>query len=58
MSRGFSVAAAVKAADTAVKSAAVSMMNLRIGTGIGGKSFVVISGRYRGFEIRFEGGFR
>lgn len=40
----FSVAAAVKAADTAVKSAAVSIMNLRIGTGIGGKSFVVISG--------------
>ena len=32
----FSVTAAIKAADTAVKTAAVSIANLRIGTGIGG----------------------
>lgn len=40
----FSVAAAIKAADIAVKSAAVSIANLRIGTGIGGKSFMLITG--------------
>lgn len=40
----FSVASAVLAADLAVKTSNVSILNLRLGTGIGGKSFVMLSG--------------
>jgi len=40
----FSVTASVYAADAAVKAADVNLLDVRLGTGIGGKSFVVLSG--------------
>lgn len=40
----FSVTASIYAADAAVKAADVTLMDIRLGTGIGGKSFVVLSG--------------
>ncbi|MGN1169479.1 MAG: BMC domain-containing protein [Acutalibacteraceae bacterium] len=40
----FSVTAAVYASDAAVKAADVRLMDVRLGTGIGGKSFVVLTG--------------
>lgn len=40
----FSVAASLSAADIAVKAAIVELMDIRLGTGIGGKSFVVLTG--------------
>ncbi len=40
----FSVTASVYAADAAVKAAEVTLMDVRLGTGIGGKSFVVLTG--------------
>lgn len=40
----FSVTAAVYAADAAVKAAEVNLMDVRLGTGIGGKSFVILTG--------------
>ena len=40
----FSVAAAVIAADAAVKAADVELMEIRLGRGLGGKSFVVLCG--------------
>ena len=40
----FSVTASVYAADAAVKAAQVTLMDVRLGTGIGGKSFVVLTG--------------
>lgn len=40
----YSVTAAVYAADAAVKAAEVSLIDVRLGTGIGGKSFVVLTG--------------
>ena len=40
----FSVTSAVQAADVAVKAADVELVDLRLGLGIGGKSFVVLTG--------------
>ena len=40
----FSVTSSLTAADAAVKAATVELIDVRLGTGIGGKSFVVISG--------------
>ncbi len=40
----FSVTAAVYASDAAVKAADVNLIDVRLGTGIGGKSFVVLTG--------------
>lgn len=40
----FSVAAAVTAADAAVKAAGITLIEIRLGTGIGGKSFVTFTG--------------
>ncbi|MDR2551587.1 MAG: BMC domain-containing protein [Treponema sp.] len=40
----YSVMSSIMAADTAVKSANVDLVDLRLGTGIGGKSFVVLTG--------------
>jgi microcompartment protein CcmL/EutN len=40
----YSVTSSILAADTAVKSANVELVDIRLGTGIGGKSFVVITG--------------
>jgi microcompartment protein CcmL/EutN len=46
----FSVASAIIAADTAVKSANVELIDVRLGTGIGGKSFVVLTGELNAVE--------
>lgn len=40
----FSVTAAVYAADAAVKAADVQLLDVRLGAGIGGKSFVILTG--------------
>ncbi len=40
----FSVTASVYGADAAVKTANVDLVEVRLGTGIGGKSFVVLTG--------------
>lgn len=40
----FSVTGAISAADAAVKAANVSLIEIRLGTGIGGKSFVTMTG--------------
>ena len=40
----FSVTASIYGADAAVKAADVTLMDVRLGTGIGGKSFVVLTG--------------
>ena len=40
----FSIASAVLAADAAAKAAEVDLVDVRLGTGIGGKSFVVLTG--------------
>jgi len=40
----FSVTSSIIAADSAVKAAQVELIDVRLGTGIGGKSFVVVSG--------------
>jgi len=40
----YSVANALLAADTAVKTSSVQLVDVRLGTGIGGKSFVVLTG--------------
>jgi microcompartment protein CcmL/EutN len=40
----FSVTNALLAADTAVKKSSVELVDVRLGTGIGGKSFVVLTG--------------
>lgn len=40
----FSVTASLYGADAAVKAADVTLLEVRLGTGIGGKSFVVLTG--------------
>ena len=40
----FSLAAAVQCADAAVKAAAVELVELRLGRGMGGKSFFLLTG--------------
>lgn len=40
----FSVTASIYGADAAVKAADVTLLEVRLGTGIGGKSFVVLTG--------------
>ncbi len=40
----FSITASIVGADTAVKASTVSLLDIRLGTGIGGKSYVVLTG--------------
>jgi microcompartment protein CcmL/EutN len=46
----FSLAAAVQAADTCVKAAAVELLEVRLARGMGGKSFVTLSGEVAAVE--------
>lgn len=46
----FSVTAAVYGADAAVKAADVTLLDVRMGTGIGGKSYVVLTGQVSAVE--------
>ncbi len=41
----FSLASAILAADCAVKSAAVELIEVRLGRGLGGKAFVILTGK-------------
>ena len=46
----FSVTASILGADAAVKAADVTLLEVRLGTGIGGKSFVVLTGEVAAVE--------
>lgn len=46
----FSITAAIYAADAAVKAAEVTLLDVRLGLGIGGKSFVVLTGEVAAVE--------
>ena len=46
----FSVTAAVYAADAAAKAADVTLLDIRLGVGIGGKSFAVLTGEVAAVE--------
>lgn len=52
----FSVTASICGADAAVKAADVTLMEVRLGTGIGGKSFVVMTGDVSAVKEGVEAG--
>lgn len=52
----FSVTGAITAADAAVKAANVSLIEIRLGTGIGGKSFVTMTGDVAAVEESVKAG--
>ncbi|MDD2981706.1 MAG: BMC domain-containing protein [Hespellia sp.] len=52
----FSVTAAITAADAAVKAANVELIEVRLGTGIGGKSFVTLTGDVGAVEMSVRSG--
>jgi microcompartment protein CcmL/EutN len=54
----FSITAAVYGADAAAKSADVQLIDVRLGTGIGGKSFVVLTGDVAAVEAAIYAGTR
>ncbi|MCC8026781.1 MAG: BMC domain-containing protein [Clostridium sp.] len=54
----FSVTGAIIASDAAVKAASVSLIEIRLGTGIGGKSFVTFTGDVGAVEESAEAGAR
>lgn len=54
----FSIAAAVSAADSAVKTAQVDLIEIRLGVGIGGKSFVTLTGDIGSVSEAIEAGAR
>lgn len=52
----FCIAAAVSAADRAVKAADISLLSIRLGIGIGGKSFVTLTGDVAAVKEAVEAG--
>ena len=52
----FSVTAAIYAADAAVKTADVNLIELRTGIGIGGKSYVTLTGTVSAVEAAVKAG--
>ncbi len=52
----FSIAGAIIAADSAVKAANVTLLEIRLGTGIGGKSFVTLTGDVGAVEAAVAAG--
>ena len=52
----FSVTEAIYAADSAVKAADVTLIDVRLATGIGGKSFVVLTGDVSAVESSVKAG--
>lgn len=46
----FSIAEALQAADSAVKAADVDLLDIRLGAGVGGKSFVLLTGETAAVE--------
>lgn len=54
----FSITASIMGADSAVKAADVTILDIRLGTGIGGKSFVVLTGDTASVTEAVENGAR
>ena len=52
----FSITAAVYGADAAVKAANVTLLDVRLGMGLGGKSFVVMTGDVASVKASVEAG--
>ncbi|WP_066647842.1 BMC domain-containing protein [Christensenella timonensis] len=52
----FSLAAAVMAADASVKAADVRLIEVRLGRGMGGKSFVLLTGEVAAVEAAVKAG--
>ena len=52
----FNITASILAADCAVKASAVTLVDVRLGTGLGGKSFVVLTGDTAAVEEAVERG--
>ena len=52
----FSIAAAIVAADTAVKAGDVDLIEIRLGLGIGGKSFITLTGEVSAVKAAVEAG--
>ncbi|MCI6018055.1 MAG: BMC domain-containing protein [Clostridiales bacterium] len=52
----YSVTASVYAADAAVKAADVDLIDVRLGTGIGGKSFVILTGEVAAVRASVDAG--
>lgn len=50
----FSLASSIQAADTAVKAADVDLIEVRLGRGMGGKSFVIITGDVAAVEAAVQ----
>ncbi len=52
----FSIASSIVAADTAAKTAEVTILEVRLGLGIGGKSFVTLSGTVSAVQAAINAG--
>ena len=52
----FSITASVYAADAAVKAADVDLLEVRLGSGIGGKSFVLLTGEVSSVKASIDAG--
>lgn len=52
----YSVTASIYGADAAVKAADVDLIDVRLGTGIGGKSFVVLTGEVAAVKASVDAG--
>ena len=50
----FSLASSISAADTAVKAADVELIEVRLGRGMGGKSFVIVTGEVAAVEAAVQ----
>ena len=50
----FSLASSISAADTAVKTADVELIEVRLGRGMGGKSFVIVTGEVAAVEAAVQ----
>ena len=50
----FSLASSINAADTAVKAADVELIEVRLGRGMGGKSFVIVTGEVAAVEAAVQ----
>ena len=50
----FSLASSISAADTAVKAADVELIEVRLGRGMGGKSFIIVTGEVAAVEAAVQ----
>jgi len=54
----FSITSAIYAADVAIKASNIELIEIRPGTGIGGKSFVILTGDVSAVKISVQAGIR